>query len=99
MALGSAISVIPLYSMDSNGLDSDFSKALSNDFSRYPRAHARGTLAEVICFSSGIHPRADARGPLRTVDRLGGNGRTVGSGLYLKALITGSATLSLFDQS
>jgi hypothetical protein len=32
--LGSAISIIPLYSMNSNGLDTDFSKALSNDFNR-----------------------------------------------------------------
>ena len=36
--------------------------------SRYPRTNVRGTLSEVICLSSGIHPRVDTRGPLRTVD-------------------------------
>jgi hypothetical protein len=49
---------------------SSFRSKLSEAYSRYPRAYARGTLAEVICFSSSIHPRADARGPLRTVDSL-----------------------------
>jgi hypothetical protein len=32
--LGSAISISPLYSMNSNGIDAKFSKALSNDFNR-----------------------------------------------------------------
>ena len=39
---------------------------------RYPRTNVRGTLSEVICLSSGIHPRVDTRGPLRTVDRPAG---------------------------
>ena len=34
ITLGSAISISPLYSMNSNGLDANFSKALSNDFNR-----------------------------------------------------------------
>jgi hypothetical protein len=33
-ALGSAISISPLYSINSNGIDAKFSKALSNDFNR-----------------------------------------------------------------
>jgi hypothetical protein len=33
-ALGSAISIILLYSMNPNGLDVNFSKALSNEFNR-----------------------------------------------------------------
>jgi hypothetical protein len=37
--------------------------------SRYPRAHARGTLEEVMLLFSGIHPRPYARGPLRMFDR------------------------------
>jgi hypothetical protein len=32
--LGSVISISPLYSMDCNGLDTDFAKPLSNDFNR-----------------------------------------------------------------
>jgi hypothetical protein len=34
ITLGSVISISPLYSMDCNGLDTDFAKPLSNDFNR-----------------------------------------------------------------
>src|SRR5688572_5792376 len=34
LTLGSAISITPFYSMNYNGLDANFSKALSNDFNR-----------------------------------------------------------------
>jgi hypothetical protein len=44
ITLGSVISVSPLYSMNYNGLDADFTKPLSNDFNRLGKKWANRRL-------------------------------------------------------
>src|SRR5688572_4233313 len=46
--LGSAISITPFYSINYNGLDANFSKALSNDFNRLGEKWANRRLSLTV---------------------------------------------------